>query len=95
MSILNVTHEELFALVCTCDAIEIEECTPPDLREFICRRLEQTKPALAKSLVPRVAGMDEKQMHKLCKYIRQTHRLIRRDVPPRPGGANGHPAGCE
>jgi len=91
MSILNISHEDLFALVRTCDSIEIEECTPPHLREFICRRLEETRPALAKSLTPRVAGLDEKQMHELCEYIQQTHRLIRRDVPPRACGSNGHP----
>jgi hypothetical protein len=91
MSILNITRDELFALVCTCDAIEIEECTPPNLRAFICRRLAETKPALAKALVPKVAGLDERQMGELCEYIRQTHRLIRRDAPPRAGGPNGHP----
>jgi hypothetical protein len=89
MSILNVSHEELFALVCTCDAIEIEVCTPPCLREFICRRLEEMQPVLAKSLAPRVAELSEKQMHELCEYIQRTHRLIR-GVPPRSCGANGH-----
>jgi hypothetical protein len=90
MSILKMSHEELFAIVGTCDAIEIETCTPPNLREFICRRLGETQPALAKSLAPRVAELSEKQMHELCEYIQRTHRLIR-DVPPRSCGANGHP----
>jgi hypothetical protein len=80
MSVLNVTCDELFALVRTCDTIHIEECTPPNLRDFICRRLEKTAPAMAKSLVPKVVGLDEHQMDELCEYIQQTHRLIARHL---------------
>jgi hypothetical protein len=80
MSILNVNREELFALVETCDAVEIEECTPPNLREFICRRLEETAPALAKTLVPKISVFDEEQMDELCGYIQETHRLIVRQA---------------
>ena len=78
MSALNLTREEIFAAVGTCDAIKIEECTPPTLKGFICRRLEETQPALAKTLVPKVAELDDWQMGELCEYIRETHRLMTR-----------------
>ncbi len=76
MSVLRLTREEIFAVVGTCDAIKIEDCTPPSLKDFICRRLEETQPALAEMLVPKVADLDDWQMAELCHYIRETHRLM-------------------
>jgi hypothetical protein len=95
VSMLNVTRTELFALVRTCDAIEIEECTPPNLRAFICRRLEETAPAMAKTLVPKVVGMNSEQMDELCEYIQLTHRLIVRQARRRPERLNGSADECE
>ena len=92
MTILNLTREEIFAAVGTCDAIKIETCTPPTLRDFICRRLEETQPALAKTLVPKVADLDEWQMGELCEYIRETHRLMLRRSR-RLRTLNGQPGG--
>jgi hypothetical protein len=92
MSVLKLTREEIFAVVGTCDLIRIEDCTPPTLKNFICRRLEETQPALAKTLVPKVADLDEWQMAELCEYIRETHRLmVRRSRRLR--RLNGQPGG--
>jgi hypothetical protein len=70
---LELKLEELMEVVRTCDQIEIEECTPTYLQDFIAKRLELKFPALAIAAL----GFDGDQMSALCEYIRDTHALIR------------------
>jgi hypothetical protein len=80
----DLTYDELVAVVRTCEMIEIPDCTPPYLQEFIAGRLTATAPLLAL----RVRGYGPEQMEELCAYIQATHRLITRP-PPSPLATNG------
>jgi len=71
--VLGLTLDELMEVVRTCDSIEIEDCTPPYLQDFIAKRLDQSYPALA----ARVRGFDSEQMDGLCEHIKDTYFLIR------------------
>ena len=75
---LGLTLIELMEVVRTCDSIEIEECTPPYLRDFIATRLDDQFAALAK----KIRTFDDRQIDSVCEYIKLTHRLIRK--PERP-----------
>jgi hypothetical protein len=70
---LGITLDELMAVVRTCDQIEIEDCTPVYLKDFIAKRLEQRFGRLA----TRVSGLSDEQMDGLCGYIKHTQDLIR------------------
>jgi len=67
------TLDELTEVVRTCDSIEIEDCTPPYLQDFIAKRLDRNYPTLA----ARVRGFDSEQMDALCEHIKDTYFLIR------------------
>ena len=71
---LGFSLVELMEVVRSCDSIEIENCTPPYLQDFIAKRLEGDFPALA----ARVLNLSDKQIHALCEYVQITHRLIRK-----------------
>jgi hypothetical protein len=75
---LGLTLIELMEVVRTCDSIEIEECTPPYLRDFIATRLDDQFAALAK----KIRAFDDRQIDSVCEYIKLTHQLIRK--PERP-----------
>jgi hypothetical protein len=64
-------------VVRTCEAIEFNGYTPPYLKEFIARRLDDAFPALA----GKVRQFEEDRMQRLCQYIRQTHALTRAPLP--------------
>jgi len=70
---LGLTLDELTEVVRTCDSIEIEDCTPPYLQDFIAKRLDHSYPTLA----ARVRGFDSEQMDALCEHIKDTYFLIR------------------
>ena len=72
-SSLGLTLDELMEVVRTCEAIEIEDCTPPYLQDFIATRLADAFPGLA----ARVRQLDADQMDLLCEYIKDTYSLIR------------------
>jgi hypothetical protein len=73
MTSLGLTLDELVEVVRTCCAIEIQDCTPPYLREFIAARLDNASAELA----ARVRRFDAGQMARLCEHIRATFALIR------------------
>lgn len=75
---LGLTLIELMEVVRTCDSIEIDDCTPPYLKDFIANRLADQYAALA----AKIRNLNEQQMDAICEYIKITHRLIRR--PSRP-----------
>lgn len=72
--ILGFTLDELTEVVRTCDAIKIEDCNPPYLKDFIANRLDSRYPVLA----ARVRGFDSEQMDALCEHIKDTYFLIRK-----------------
>jgi hypothetical protein len=78
MSVLKLSLDELVAVVRSCDAVEITDCTPPYFQEFVARRLDPIAPALA----AKVRGLDAGQMDDLCGYIKETYRLITRSPGP-------------
>jgi hypothetical protein len=75
---LGLTLIELMEVVRTCDSIEIEDCTPPYLKDFIAKRLDDQYAALA----AKTRKLSDQQIDAICEYIKITHRLIRR--PQRP-----------
>jgi hypothetical protein len=68
-----MTFAELIEVVRACEDIQFNGCTPPYLQEFIAQRLEHKLPLLAN----KVRDLDQKQMHRLCAYIRETQELTR------------------
>ena len=75
---LGLTLIELMEVVRTCDSIEIEHCTPPYLKDFIAKRLDDQYAALA----TKIRKLSDQQIDAICEYVKITHRLIRR--PQRP-----------
>jgi hypothetical protein len=73
MSAVALSLDELLEVVGTCQFIEIEDCTPPYLQDFIAQRLADSFPAIA----TKVRGLDAEQMHRLCDYSKDTYSLIR------------------
>jgi len=71
---LGLTLIELMEVVRTCDSIEIEDCTPPYLKDFIAKRLDDQYAALA----GKIRRLNDQQMDAICEYIKITHRLIRK-----------------
>lgn len=70
---LGLTLEELMEVVRTCESIEIEDCTPPYLQDFIAQKLADAFPDLS----AQVRQFDADQMDALCEYIKETYFLIR------------------
>jgi hypothetical protein len=73
MTALGLTLDELMEVARTCQAIEIENYTPPYLQDFIALRLDGTFPYLSS----KVRSFDADQMDALCEYIKHTYSLIR------------------
>jgi hypothetical protein len=69
----NLTLDELTEIVRTCEAIEIHECTPPYLKDFIASRLAAPFPDLS----TKVRRFAQQQMELLCEHIRRTYALLR------------------
>ena len=83
MSALNLSLDELVAVVRTCELVHLSRCNLPYLGHLIARRLDATAPPLAQ----KVRGFDRRQMAQLCGYIRLTHRLVTRQLQPANRGA--------
>jgi hypothetical protein len=76
MNTLGLTLDDLAEVVRTCDAIEIESCTPPYLKDFIATRLADAFPELA----TQVRRFNEEQMRAVCKHIQATYALLRAEA---------------
>lgn len=70
---LGLALDELTEVLRTCASIEIENCTPPYLKDFIANRLDTSFPAIA----AKVRAFDSEQMDALCEHIKETYFLIR------------------
>jgi hypothetical protein len=69
----RLTLDELTEGVHTCESIEIEDCTPPYLGQFIAGRPAFRFPALASKM----RHYDDEQMHRICGLIKATYALLR------------------
>jgi hypothetical protein len=70
---LGLSLDELMEAVRTCESVEIEDCTPSYLQDFIAQKLADNFPAIS----ARVRQFDSEQMDALCEYIKETFFLIR------------------
>lgn len=73
MPSMQLTLDELTEVVRTCRAIQIEDCTPPYLQDFIAARLQTGFPELS----IKVRRYGQQQMDALCSHIRRTYELLR------------------
>ncbi len=73
MGLGQITLEELIEIIRTCDAIEIDNCTPPYLQDFVAMRLAQRFPELS----TKVRQLDGDQMDRLCKCIKAAQAVLR------------------
>ena len=71
---LGLTLDELTEVLRTCESIEIEDCTPPYLKDFIASHLDNSFPAIA----GKVRAFDGEHMDALCEHIKETYFLIRK-----------------
>lgn len=69
----RITLEELVEIVRACDAIEIDQCTPPYFQDFVAMRLAQSFPELS----TKVRQLDSEQMDRLCKCIKAAQAVLR------------------
>lgn len=72
MSVGNFTRPELRRILEACAPIEIDECTPPYLQDFIATRLADIYPELS----TKVRQLSPDEVHELCEYIRQNQSPV-------------------
>ena len=73
MSTTALTLDDLVHLVRACEAIELDDSTPPYLTEFLARLLEESQPELA----ARVRQLDGHRAALVCKFIKLAQTLTR------------------
>jgi hypothetical protein len=67
MRMLGFSPEELDLIVQACALIEIDDCTPPYLQDFIVLRLADEDATLAH----KVRRLTADEMDELCEHIKQ------------------------
>jgi hypothetical protein len=72
MSVANFSRWELRRIVQACAPIEIDDCTPPYLQDFIATRLADIHPELS----TKIRQLSSDEMHELCEYIRQNQSPV-------------------
>ena len=68
----HFTSNQLRQILRACAPIEIDECTPPYLQDFIATRLAEDDPELS----TKVRQLSPDEMHDLCEYIRQNQAPV-------------------
>jgi hypothetical protein len=63
---LNFTPAELAEIVRACALIQIDDCTPPYLQDFIALRLADDSPELS----AKVRRLSPDEMDELCEHIK-------------------------
>ena len=69
----RITLEELIEIIRSCDAIEIDQCTPCYFQDFVAMRLAQRFPELS----TKVRHLDSEQMDRLCQCIMTAQAVLR------------------
>ena len=78
MTPIGLSSVDLGAVLWACAQIRVKLCTPRYLRAFLAERLEQARPALARS----IRALDAGRMAELCEYIRERQAGRRDPAPP-------------
>ncbi|HEY7329876.1 MAG TPA: hypothetical protein VH592_19735 [Gemmataceae bacterium] len=73
MASRRITLDELVAIIRSCDAIEIDRCTPDYFQDFVAMRLAQSFPELS----AKVRQLDAEQMDRLCRCIKAAQAVLR------------------
>jgi hypothetical protein len=66
MSKPRFTPSELGEIVRACAPVQIDDCTPPYLQDFIALRLADGFPELS----AKVRGLSPDEMDELCEYLK-------------------------
>jgi len=74
MGSCRITLEELIEVIRSCDAIEIDHCTPSYFQDFVATRLSQRFPELS----AKVHQLNGEQMNRLCTCIKAAQAVLRR-----------------
>jgi hypothetical protein len=69
----RISLEELIEIIRSCDAIEIDHCTPSYFQDFVATRLAQEFPELS----TKVRQLDSEQMDRLCECIKAAQAVLR------------------
>ena len=69
----GITLEELIEIIRSCDAIEIDQCTPSYFQDFVAMRLAKNFPELS----TKVRQLDSEQMDRLCQCITTAQAVLR------------------
>ena len=69
----RITLEELIEIIRSCDAIEIDHCTPSYFQDFVAMRLTKNFPELSR----KVRQLDSEQMDRLCQCIMAAQAVLR------------------
>ncbi len=69
----RISLEELIEIIRSCDAIEIDQCTPTYFQEFVATRLAQRFPELS----TKVRQLEREQMDRLCACIKAAQAVLR------------------
>ncbi len=70
----RISLEELIEIIRSCDAIEIDQCTPSYFQDFVATRLVQRFPELS----TKVRKLESGQMDRLCACIKAAQAMLRR-----------------
>jgi hypothetical protein len=69
----RITLDDLIAIIRSCDAIEIDQCTPSYFQDFVAMRLAQKFPELS----TKVRQLDSELMDRLCECIQAAQAVLR------------------
>jgi hypothetical protein len=72
MNHVSFTQEELDEIVWACALVEIDDCTPPYLQDFIATRLADDHPELS----TKVRCLTPTEMDALCEHIKSNPSAV-------------------
>jgi hypothetical protein len=73
MDSISIDLTELCEVVRACDAIQIDDCTPAYLQDFIAGRLADSAPELS----TKIRALDSHRIDLLCECIKATQAVLR------------------
>lgn len=65
--------DELCSVLRACDVIELDDCTPAYLGDFLAERVAAAEPDLSVKL----RMLDGERMDRLCECIKAAHAVVR------------------
>jgi hypothetical protein len=73
MDSIRITLDELVEIIRSCDAIQIDDCTPSYFQDFLATRLAQSFPELSS----KVRQLDSERIDRICNLIKAAQALLR------------------